>query len=159
MQNQLAAAREQQTILQSALNKQEHASDLVSKLQENTAVMLTTQLEDATQVLADMKAKVANLKADLRTAQDALSSAEMATSREMDEEVMRLNAIIGDLEATIAEGSKHAGDILGRYKLGQLVGRHQLPYCTGRSNLADNSAVRRRARACGVHHGTSTKHP
>jgi septal ring factor EnvC (AmiA/AmiB activator) len=159
LQSQLAAAREQQTILQSALNKQQHAGDLVSKLQENAAATLTTQLEDATQALADLKAKVANLKADLRTAKDALSSAEMATSRETDEEVMRLNVIIGDLEATIAENSKHAGDILRRYKLGQLVGRHQPPYCSGSSDLADNFAVRPRARACGVHHGASTEHP
>lgn len=159
MQSQLAAAREQQMILQSALNKQQHAGELVSKLQENAAVTLTTQLEDATQALADLKAKVANLMADLRTAKDALSSAEMATSRETDEEVMRLNVIIGDLEATIAERSKHAEDILRRYKLGQLVGRHQPSYCSGSSDLADNFAVRRRARACGVHHGASTEHP
>lgn len=89
--------------------------------------MLAAQLEDETRALADMKAKVANLKADLRTAKDALSSAEKATSQETDEEVMRLNGIIGDLEASIAERSKHAGDILKRYKLGQLVGRHQPP--------------------------------
>jgi len=129
--SQLAAVREQQTILQSALNKQQHAGDLLSKAQEarvssaeNAAAMLTTQLEDATRALADTKAKVANLKEHLKAAKEALSLAEKETSQQTDEEVMRLNVIIGDLESTIAELSKHAGDILRRYKLGQLVGRH-----------------------------------
>lgn len=91
---------------------------------ESAAATLTTQLEDATQALADTKTKVANLKMDLKVAKETLSSAEKATSQETDEELMRLNVVIGDLKATIAEISKHAGDILRRYKLGQLVGRH-----------------------------------
>jgi predicted nucleic acid-binding Zn-ribbon protein len=129
--SQLGAARDQQSFLQSSLNKQQHAGDLLSKSQEarvssaeSAAATLTTQLEDATQALADTKTKVVNLKADLKMAKDTLSSAEKATSQETDEEVMKLNVIIGDLEATIAELSKHAGDILRRYKLGQLVGRY-----------------------------------
>lgn len=127
MQSQLAAVQEQRTDLQSALDKQQRAGDFLAKLQEKAAAKLTTQLADATQALADMKVKVANLKAYLRTVKDALSSAEMATSWESDEEVMRLNVVINNLEATIAEHAKQAGNILTRYKLGQLVGHHQPP--------------------------------
>ncbi|KIM39487.1 hypothetical protein M413DRAFT_29217 [Hebeloma cylindrosporum] len=127
LKERTSAAREQQTILQSALNKQQLASDLLAKSQEarvstaeSAAAVVRTQLEDATRDLVDMKTKIANLKADLKEAKEALSSAENATSQEMNEEAMRLNVVIGDLEGTVAELSKHAGDILRRYKLGQL---------------------------------------
>jgi hypothetical protein len=58
-----------------------------------------------------MKAKVANMKADLRMAKYALL-AEKATSQETDEEVMRWNIIIGNLEAIIAKYFKCSGDSL-----------------------------------------------
>jgi len=127
---QLAATREQQTILQAALNKQQHDGDLLSKAQEasvsnseNTAAMLRTQLENATQALMNTKTKVTNLTTDLETAKQALFLAEQTTSQEADEQVVRLNAVIGDLKGTIAKLSKHAEDILSRYKLGLLVRR------------------------------------
>jgi RNA processing factor Prp31 len=145
---QLAAVREQQTILQAALNKQQHDGELLSNAQEarvlifeNTAAMLRTQLENTTQSLVDTKTKVTNLKADLKTTKQALSSAQQTSSQETDEQVVRLNDVIGDLKGTITKLSKHAEDILGRYKLGRLVRCH-LPISLTHSDLVGSPTPR-----------------
>ncbi|KAF8962406.1 hypothetical protein BDZ97DRAFT_1824897 [Flammula alnicola] len=128
LKERVGAAREQQTVLQAAVSKQQHDGAILSKAQEkrasaaeHTAALAQTQVADATRSLHEMESRVASLTRELVTMQEAATVVQNSTALETDERVQRLEKMAAELERRNDQLSKHANEISTRYEHGKLT--------------------------------------